>query len=1633
MASRHASDPAPLDPDEVDIASPAAARPIATSTSSAISSSRKSGLSLRNFSFSRRSTAATGNSSEDGWGPTGLNLLHSPPDPLLDLVFVHGLRGGSIKTWCKNNDPQLYWPKAWLPKDPDLQNVRIHSFGYNSDWGESKETELDLHDFGRSLLAELTTSPELRKGDKTPIIVIGHSMGGLVMKKAYILARQDDRYHEVANRIQCMFFLASPHRGSDSAKLLNSVLRASPFLNPKQYISDIARNSGVLSIINDEFRLVSEDLQIWSFYETIKTRMGTNSVLIVDRESAIIGHRRENVNPINADHRGICKFDSPSDPNYISIRNSLVKATEDLLGDVFRRRPNESRYQANMLEAYLNISRHPIDDLNTIEAEKSQGSCEWITRLSGFQEWRDAERLPLLCHWLSGQAGAGKSVLAAHLVRHLQEHGFDTCYFFFRHGQMAKQTTSSLLRSLAFQMASLHPSILKVLFGMRESGMVFDKDDEKGIWRKIFNNGVLTVPLATKQYWVIDGLDECVDPTKLLSLLHSFESRFPIRIHFTSRRLADLEKHLGRLNDRLLRHHMEVDDTLQDIQQFIQDNSDDLPVDPEFRPGLVQKLLQKSDGVFLWIKLAFEELGKVFSEDEIDDVLELVPVGMTPMYNRILDSMTDNSGRQLKLMKAIVEWAVCGTRPLHTDELQAALTIHMKANIRNVGRIVKELCGQLFKIDDRGLVQVLHATAREFLLSEECNPVFRLDRTAAHERLAVVCLTYLTSDEMRPPRHPAMLGKGAERSCFADYACTSFSEHLVSASSTCVEMTMLLDKFLRTNVLSWIEFILKRKRDPYYLSNAAKNLRKYLDKRPTYPSSLDQQYCNMEMWQIDILRVTSKFGENLIKDPACIYFVVPPLCPSQTAIRQQFANTPSSLKLGGLANATWDDCVAYIDHRHSRALSIAGGDDIFAIGMKSGTVNIHHQTTCQEIRWLHHHEPVRLLRFDESSQHIASSGYRYLKMWSTDGEFLWAVKSASPLVTMDFSEKDGTLLTVDIHGKVNALDIKTGIMSSPSSGDEAANKQSPGHGSKQIILDADISPDGELLAVGYRGRPPQIWSIEQRVVIGTCHMTRDKPDVPIMSISQVLFSPNPVLGLLAVAYQDGELAIFKQWTGGHEIKAVVADALTLAASPDGRTLATADGNGTIKLWDFQTLTLLYCIRSSEFEVRRLAFSLDGCRLYDIRDTKTKVWEPAVLGGTAWTIDRDGEEPSMSKSIVAPIPVPSIVKAKDARVVDITCIIAPSSAGAILVGKDDGSVFAYDPTTGNAVTKLYSHSRDMFVRLLSCNDSLIASTDASGRLLVYALTKSASQEWVPGEKVFEASGEESPFHHLLLHPTKPWLLVSQGVSTRIFDLANSAELALHANFNDDRKYESWVWLKRDLGQETMLMGVCGHMADIYLLDFSYEAGTHQILLCAVLRLVGLEMVKYGWMIERITTDRGENYLAVELGKNNEVGRSRSSFVAIYSLKSIRKDTAEKMDTSKSFLAEAHKLTAWPIIVLRHNITRNLFGFHGSDTIVFLDHDLWVRSINLSNVKRRPEETTIGLTEDAASYAMIDGQENLESLTDRHFFVPREYIGSNNDVDGLVTPDHGTVVFPKEGELAVVSNGLNWSFTGSEVDY
>lgn len=103
-------------------------------------------------------------------GPLGLNTLYQPQSfAVVDLVFVHGLGGGSRSTWTKSDDPSLYWIQEWLPNDPGFKDVRIHSFGYNSDW--SKESVLNLHDFAKSLLGSIEDCPSIPRSSNVRVFV----------------------------------------------------------------------------------------------------------------------------------------------------------------------------------------------------------------------------------------------------------------------------------------------------------------------------------------------------------------------------------------------------------------------------------------------------------------------------------------------------------------------------------------------------------------------------------------------------------------------------------------------------------------------------------------------------------------------------------------------------------------------------------------------------------------------------------------------------------------------------------------------------------------------------------------------------------------------------------------------------------------------------------------------------------------------------------------------------------------------------------------------------------------------------------------------------------------------------------------------------------------------------------------------------------------------------------------------------------------------------------------------------------------------------------------------------------------------------------------------------------------------
>ena len=266
--------------------------------------------------------------------PLGLHLICDNSDPGGDIIFVHGLGGTARKTWCWERNVDYFWP-TWLAEEDQLSSYRIFTYGYISIY-KGAGTKLYIIDFAKDLLFQmLVFSTGLGKdrvpvGQK-PIIFIAHSMGGLVVKKAYILGKHDDQYTHIISKTCGIVFLATPHRGAHYAKILNNILSTTPLgAPPKAYIDDLDTYSRTLQDINEQFRTICGDLLLVSFFETLKTSFGITKSLVVEKESGVLGYPQETSNPLNADHHTICKFKSRGDGNYISVKNLLKFWTSKL-------------------------------------------------------------------------------------------------------------------------------------------------------------------------------------------------------------------------------------------------------------------------------------------------------------------------------------------------------------------------------------------------------------------------------------------------------------------------------------------------------------------------------------------------------------------------------------------------------------------------------------------------------------------------------------------------------------------------------------------------------------------------------------------------------------------------------------------------------------------------------------------------------------------------------------------------------------------------------------------------------------------------------------------------------------------------------------------------------------------------------------------------------------------------------------------------------------------------------------------------------------------------------------------------------------------------------------------------------
>ena len=245
---------------------------------------------------------------------------------LCDVVFVHGLGGGSHSTWRTSDAAQGFWP-SWI--GADFANVGVWTLGYRADVSAWTSESMPLADRGTAILETLANEGI---GER-PVVFITHSMGGILAKQILRHATSFGvkRWESIASNTRGIAFLATPHAGADLAgfaELARLVLRTN------EQVGELRAHHPRLRELHAWFLKFQGDQKFVcrTFCETRELRPGVlgltlpKGFLVVDQTSAEPHVPGEVAVPLDEDHVSICKPPDRNAPLYKSLKRFINEA-----------------------------------------------------------------------------------------------------------------------------------------------------------------------------------------------------------------------------------------------------------------------------------------------------------------------------------------------------------------------------------------------------------------------------------------------------------------------------------------------------------------------------------------------------------------------------------------------------------------------------------------------------------------------------------------------------------------------------------------------------------------------------------------------------------------------------------------------------------------------------------------------------------------------------------------------------------------------------------------------------------------------------------------------------------------------------------------------------------------------------------------------------------------------------------------------------------------------------------------------------------------------------------------------------------------------------------------------------------
>ncbi|VDB86852.1 unnamed protein product [Peniophora sp. CBMAI 1063] len=412
------------------------------------------------------------------------------------------------------------------------------------------------------------------------------------------------------------------------------------------------------------------------------------------------------------------------------------------------------------------------------DKKRKHGSCQWFINDERFQQWKTSKGG---VYWVYGNAGAGKSVLCSAVLDTLSmDKAQLLAYFYVDYSNIQqREGWDGLVSSLIFQLGTGSSEACYKYLVEKRGGRVSRDSLTSDQLLDMFVD-LLLIPGPTVV--VIDALDEFPQDMRqdhlfpFLKRLHSNleTGNVELRLFITSRPESDIQHFMTEFPS-FVTHQLDLDSAQQhrgELAEYVavQLAASRVNLRQSAKKDAQAILVEKANGMFLWVDLQLRRLEGLVDEKDVEDTLQKLPIGLEATYQRILE-IPSSSDASIKRARRVLEGVMSAKRLLSLVEVLEIYSVDpesaadMRSSIaeqsdetedKDPESVILRGCPGLLDIvsldEGEKVVQFIHLSVQEYLTSPKllrANPPaceYGIDAKSANLTLARFSLRALAPE-----------------------------------------------------------------------------------------------------------------------------------------------------------------------------------------------------------------------------------------------------------------------------------------------------------------------------------------------------------------------------------------------------------------------------------------------------------------------------------------------------------------------------------------------------------------------------------------------------------------------------------------------------------------------------------------------------------------------------------------------------------------------------------------------------------------------------------------------------------------------------------------------------------------------